>query len=93
MGRGLGHKIYPWSWGGICFIQKLVAETGGGVAKEVQHPSLMNHFCAFFSVMFSFERDTARREGAEREKIQSQLCADSREPDAGLEPTNCDTMT
>ena len=29
----------------------------------------------------------------EREKIPSRLCTASAEPDAGLEPVNCKTMT
>ena len=41
------------------------------------------------------ERERASRERAEREgdRIPSRLHTVSREPDVGLEPTNCDIMT
>ena len=34
-----------------------------------------------------------REREREREKIQSRLCADSRQPDTGLEPTNPKIVT
>ena len=39
--------------------------------------------------------ENVRRGGAERggQRIRSRLCADSREPDVGLEPTNYEIMT
>ena len=42
-----------------------------------------------------FLRESDNREGAERggQMIQSRLCADSSEPDVGLELTNCEMMT
>ena len=45
--------------------------------------------------MFIFERECMGRGGAERERqrIQSRLCADSRESDAGLELVNPEIMT
>ena len=33
------------------------------------------------------------REGDTESKVGSRLCADTREPDAGLELTNCEIMT
>ena len=60
--------------------------------------------CIEIFLVFTFERerDTERKwwgEAAERERgrhrIQSRLriCADSSEPDTGLEPVNCEIMT
>ena len=46
--------------------------------------------------MFIFERKRVSRGGAEREgglRIQSRLHTDSREPNVGLELTNCKIMT
>ena len=41
------------------------------------------------------ERENKWKRGRERgeERIQSGLCTDQREPDAGLELTNCEIMT
>ena len=49
--------------------------------------------------MYLFLRERTRVHvsggGAKREgnRIASKLCADNREPSAGLEPTNCNIMT
>ena len=53
----------------------------------------------FFFLMFIYflerKRERTSREGAEigGQRIQSRLCTDSREPDAGLELTNHEMMT
>ena len=53
----------------------------------------------FFFLMFIYflerKRERTSREGAETrgQRIQSRLCTDSREPDAGLELTNHEIMT
>ena len=49
------------------------------------------------SLFIYFERERKIEQGRGRDRvgqrIQSRLCADSREPDTGLEPTNCEIMT
>ena len=49
----------------------------------------------FFDSVREREREHASGEGAEREgqRIQSRVCADSREPDVGLELMNGEIMT
>ena len=53
----------------------------------------------FFNVyLFLRQRQSVNRGGAEREgdtesETGSRLCTVSTEPDAGLEPTNCEIMT
>ena len=52
----------------------------------------------FFKCLFIFEREIDRVEGQRgrergRQRMQSRLCADSREPDAGLELTNPEIVT
>ena len=39
------------------------------------------------------ERDREREREREGQRLQSGPCADSREHDVGLEPTNCEIMT
>ena len=54
-------------------------------------------FTVFLNVYFLFLRDREQErvwevQGGWGQRIQSGLCADNREPDAGLEFTNCDIM-
>ena len=55
------------------------------------------YFFLMFIFLFLRERKNTSGEGAERERvrkrIQSRVCAVSREPDSGLETTNCEIMT
>ena len=44
----------------------------------------------FFKRLFLRER---QKEGDRGSEVGSRLCTDSREPDMGLEPTNCEIMT
>ena len=39
------------------------------------------------------ERGREHEQGREGDRIQTGLCAESGQPDAGLELTNCDNMT
>ena len=52
---------------------------------------------SIFKCLFIFEGDRACQQGRGREKggqtVRSRLCADSREPDAGLKPTNLEVTT
>ena len=53
-------------------------------------------FLFFFNAyLFLRERDCEQGRGRKRgrQRIQSRLCTDSREPDLGLEPTTCEIMT
>ena len=47
------------------------------------------------SSLFIFERERESRRGGEREgdRVRSSLCADSREPDVGLELTHGEILT
>ena len=59
-------------------------------------PTFLKGFFFFLS-LFIFDRETECEQGRDREsegqRIQSGLCADIRELDAGLEPTNNEIMT
>ena len=46
----------------------------------------------FYFLMFIYFWESGRTEG-EGQRIQSGLCADSKEPDVGLKLTNCEIMT
>ena len=55
-------------------------------------------FLNFFKCFTDFweregEQGRGRERGGRKQRIQSGLCADSREPDSGLELTNRETMT
>ena len=67
---------------------------GGHVATQGPGPSLF--FVLFLFLMFIFERESVQ-EGWEKERggqrIQSRLCTDSREPNAGLKLMNHEIMT
>ena len=48
------------------------------------------YFVLFFNVyLFLREREQGRGREREEQRLRSRLCADSREPDVGLELTNC----
>ena len=51
------------------------------------------YLCLFIN--FEREKEHEQAKGRERgiERIPSRLCAGSTEPDARLEPTNCEIMT
>ena len=58
----------------------------------------VNYFFNFFNVYLFLrerERESTSGGGTERggQRIQSELCADSNEPDVGLKLMNCETMT
>ena len=60
------------------------------------HP-LLFLFVYSFKCLFTFGREKAsmceQGRGRGGERIQSRVCADSNEPDVGLELTNCEIMT
>ena len=60
-------------------------------------PNVAEGTLSFIFKCLFFERERKSRGGAERERgrqrIPSRLCANSREPHAGLEPTNCGIVT
>ena len=67
-----------------------------GLLQEMEISNLYSIFlCTFFKLfiyLFIYLEHTNKGE-AERERIPSRLCTVSTEPDAGLNPTNCEIMT
>ena len=53
---------------------------------------LVLFFFKCFIFIFETERWGVGRKKRDRERLPSGLCTDSREPDVGLEPTNCEIM-
>ena len=80
------------------FIVHLFCDYSSGCSElwdtVLQNPHIGSVRLFFFVSLFIFERETAG-EGQRRraQRIWSGLCADSREPDAGLELTNCEMVT
>ena len=61
--------------------------------KKILHFYCCLHFyvCVIFCNIYLREREREAERG--RQRIQSGLCADSREPDVGLKLMNCEIMT